>query len=584
MRILSSAILDERLLRRKVNMIMNIIQSNKLFIHHELLRVRVERRIVNLPLILTMAILNALVPKGTMLLYGGHGGGKTTLAKILGRMMTGTPLKKIERSILRAHPHLTEEKAIARFDVARLMSGEEVVQWSEFVKTFWKIIDEVNRLSPHMQDVLFSLLAEGIVKYGSEVYEVRDYVLYATLNPKDVGTFPMGAPFMDRFSIAIQVTMPKAPHLFDILGRRDEKLYGFDEDTQVPAIMTEEEIINIWHIIDDTITVPEESMFFITYLIGSFRACIKTNKENAEFLNVDSGLCDNCHFNTRESVCNKIKTPPSVRAAKDLERYSKALAWLLGYDKVLPNFIVAVAPFVLWHRLDYPENILREKPYYGNKILLTKDLVQRIFNRYTRRGRRILEIIDKGWALKLTKSDLDELNQEAKADVFVASDVQPIIKSISEDSRYATYYKQVEKILNMIKVGRFDEKTIISKIDDLLSKIESDVTVTGKHKLVRELYNAIFSLTKRTIKMRLGEWREIQIDLIKQIPLKSLKRFFKDIIGGPLYRKFYGMPEIEIRVTIPSDDDNAMMTMDIAGGKLAIKVFETIERLRRNIR
>jgi energy-coupling factor transporter ATP-binding protein EcfA2 len=37
-------------------------------------------------LVETLAVLNALVEKGTMLLYGGHGGGKTTLSKYLGQL------------------------------------------------------------------------------------------------------------------------------------------------------------------------------------------------------------------------------------------------------------------------------------------------------------------------------------------------------------------------------------------------------------------------------------------------------------------------------------------------------------------
>ena len=32
-------------------------------------------------LVETLAVINALVERGTMMLYGGHGGGKTTLSK-----------------------------------------------------------------------------------------------------------------------------------------------------------------------------------------------------------------------------------------------------------------------------------------------------------------------------------------------------------------------------------------------------------------------------------------------------------------------------------------------------------------------
>ncbi|KKK41725.1 hypothetical protein LCGC14_1182550 [marine sediment metagenome] len=38
-----------------------------------------------------------------MLLIGGHGGGKTTVVKLLGRMFTSKSLGEIENSIVRGH-------------------------------------------------------------------------------------------------------------------------------------------------------------------------------------------------------------------------------------------------------------------------------------------------------------------------------------------------------------------------------------------------------------------------------------------------------------------------------------------------
>lgn len=63
-----------------------------------------------MPEILTLCVLNALVPNSAMLLVGGHGGGKTSIVKYLGRMFTGMSLDKAEECILRGHPQLTEEK------------------------------------------------------------------------------------------------------------------------------------------------------------------------------------------------------------------------------------------------------------------------------------------------------------------------------------------------------------------------------------------------------------------------------------------------------------------------------------------
>jgi MoxR-like ATPase len=72
-----------------------------------------------------------------------------------------------------------------------MSTGEEEVVWRQFVTNFWKIIDEVNRLTPYAQDILMSLLAEGTVKYYDSILNIDKYTLYATINPQDVGTFEM---------------------------------------------------------------------------------------------------------------------------------------------------------------------------------------------------------------------------------------------------------------------------------------------------------------------------------------------------------------------------------------------------------
>ena len=55
-------------------------------------------------LVETLAVLNAIVEKGTMMLYGGHGGGKTTLSKYLGQIFLHLTKEEIEDCILRGHP------------------------------------------------------------------------------------------------------------------------------------------------------------------------------------------------------------------------------------------------------------------------------------------------------------------------------------------------------------------------------------------------------------------------------------------------------------------------------------------------
>ena len=173
---------EEELLRKKVWKIINITQANQLFVHSKNLEIKYfnkDTQKVNtktLPEILSLCVLNALVPNSAMILVGGHGGGKTSLTKLLGRMFTGYSLNEIESSIIRGHPQLTEEKLVGTLKLGKLMhDGEEEVVWRHFVLNFWKIIDEVNRLTPYAQDILLSLLAEGTIKYTMKLSQLINF-------------------------------------------------------------------------------------------------------------------------------------------------------------------------------------------------------------------------------------------------------------------------------------------------------------------------------------------------------------------------------------------------------------------------
>ncbi|MFW9772999.1 MAG: hypothetical protein ACFFFB_10785 [Candidatus Heimdallarchaeota archaeon] len=106
---MSNKIGEEDGLRQKVWKIINLIQANQIFVHSKHLEIKYadeeseEVKTKVLPEILSLCVLNALVPNSAMLLIGGHGGGKTTLVKLLGRMFTGMPLTDIENSIVRGH-------------------------------------------------------------------------------------------------------------------------------------------------------------------------------------------------------------------------------------------------------------------------------------------------------------------------------------------------------------------------------------------------------------------------------------------------------------------------------------------------
>jgi len=94
---------EENELRKKVWKIINLTQANQLFVHSKNLEIKYfeekSKKIKTklLPEILSLCILNALVPNSAMLLIGGHFKNqtkrylkyeKTSLVKLLGIMFT----------------------------------------------------------------------------------------------------------------------------------------------------------------------------------------------------------------------------------------------------------------------------------------------------------------------------------------------------------------------------------------------------------------------------------------------------------------------------------------------------------------
>lgn len=330
------------------------IRGNSLFVHNDVLEKaafsteKLKGRKVYL--IETLTVLNALVERGTMLLYGGHGGGKTTLTKYLGQMFCHLSKDDIENCILRGHPQLTEEKILGSLDFAQLTGakpltdGDIDVVWNDFVDSEWKIIDEVNRLSPYAQNILLSLLAESTVKYHNRTKRINAFTLYATMNPKDEGNWSLSLPFLDRFALALPVTMPDYDS-FSTIGEKDRSLRKDALERFLPEMQLDDLQKRV-----GSMPYSKDAELFINFLIASYRLCMRASKESNDKMSVDNQLCEGCHMKTPQKVCSKIKQPLSVRVKIDLYRYGKALAWFLGDTQVEVKHIMAIAPYVIWHR------------------------------------------------------------------------------------------------------------------------------------------------------------------------------------------------------------------------------------------
>ncbi|MFX1309118.1 MAG: AAA family ATPase [Promethearchaeota archaeon] len=567
---MSTKLGEEDILRKKVWRIINLIQANQLFVHYKDLSIKYlsenTQKVISkiLPEILTLCVLNALVPNSAMLLVGGHGGGKTTLTKLLGRMFTTSSLNEIENSIIRGHPQLTEEKLIGTLKLGKLMKeGEEEVVWRQFVTNFWKIIDEVNRLTPYAQDILLSLLAEGTVKYYDSITAINKFCLYATINPHDVGTFELSQPFLDRFGISVPISMPGSHDLQMILTGKDEKYSGRDELIEVPQILTIDELMEIWYYVN-RITFTSDVNNYIHAIIREFTLCSRVDKGNTEDLKPSSGLCSGCHFNTAQNICNKIDSILSVRVAKDLLRYSKALAWLLGINKIDINIVNTIAPYVISHRAVYVKREVDKSPYFGNKYDFSLNILKTIQKRF--KNREVCYQITERFRQGNPKdNDLTELKKFEKNDLIVKFDLIPFVNSVNN--------KEYPPIAKQIQIA--SKKGDINKLAELRNDLLEELDFPNRGDLIEWCNRELYKQTVTDYVIKYSYWKEVWADIAAEF--SNLDQPIKEAFSQRQTKQIR-TEDILIEINVTGTKEDSLVNIQISGGSEVLKLKAILDR------
>jgi len=548
---------------------LNDLQNRGLFIHKaefKNLRFKIDPfRERPVYLIETLAIINCLVSKGSMLFYGGHGGGKTTFSKYLGQIILGKSESEIEKSMLRGHPQLTEEKILGTLNISQLLRPETVednkiqVIWSNFIKSSWKIIDEVNRLNHYAQDIILSLLAEGIVKYYDQYYECDDYSLFATMNPEDEGTFKLPLPFLDRFSIAVPITMPDYESI-KAIGLRDNKL-------EAPKIskrgVIEEDIDEIRNEINDY-SIQNDAEEFINQIFLDFRLCVKVPKEVSENLHVNNGLCSldgGCRYKVDKNVCWKIQNPLSVRAKQDFFRYSKALSWYLGDKEVNLEHVSSIAPFIVWHRTKFLRDFLNDKVQYQEdeqgiakekiyrfRLNAAKKIINDIKDNFKKR-KKFIKSYNKIYDTNNTEINdiIKELKDYSEDDLFVGELYRLAVDYNQEGSDLSQLRKKIEEVDSLEELQRVQAE-LEAKFYRLPNRIKLIQKLEARRqKLKYKLFQGhSCTMSEEELKEMINKCKDedfksqIQKELGKELEHKKLLYFYEYQIDSDIIKiKFY---------------------------------------------
>lgn len=390
-------------------------------------------------------IVSAVVPKSCVLYRGGHGGGKTSMIEEVSTSLFDIPKDEIVSAMIRGNDDQNVNTLLAAFKIGKLLKGEEEVKWRKFVTCPIKIADEINRFPPTAQNALFEIFNKGRVEFVDNVYEVNDFELFATENPRDVGTYPMSRPFLDRFGICIPAPqLPSAEDLMALSARKDDKIYKFDAPKRTTSLDDAKEMEKI---VNDSVKISNDGLLYMIYLAQSLETCTRGDFGDKTHCEISlEERCKGCGYSTDASLCRFTEGGFSGRAFLDLQRWSKGYSYFLNAfenpkdPKVQMSVIETLVPYSLYHRVDPNDALFTKDPYFGRKLYYLKEIAKKARESFATIKEPLAEIP------AILKGDMDPDKakiKNVKKDLVVVEHFAPIVEA-SKLPEFRTMYNAIE--------------------------------------------------------------------------------------------------------------------------------------------
>lgn len=255
-------------------------------------------------------ILTSLLSQGHILIEDVPGVGKTTLALALGKA-TGLSFRRAQ---------FTPDVMASDITGFTMYNKDEnrFEYRSGLVMTNILLADEINRTSPKTQSALLEAMEEKRVTVDGVVHQLPSpFIVIATQNSQGyVGTFPLPEAQLDRFQIRICMGYPTIDEEAEIML---DRLHG-NPTEDISPVMTAEQLAEC---IEDVQSV-EFSESLCRYVAQLAAA-------------------------TREHPAVQLGASP--RASLALMQATRAYAYIMGRDHVIPEDIAALIKPVFSHRI-----------------------------------------------------------------------------------------------------------------------------------------------------------------------------------------------------------------------------------------
>ncbi|MFH1501371.1 MAG: AAA family ATPase [archaeon] len=435
-------------------------------------------------------IVSSVVPGSCVLYRGGHGGGKTTMIEEASTRLFDIPKKDIIEAMIRGNDDQNVNTLLAYYNIGKLLAkGEEEVKWRKFVTCPIKIIDEVNRFPSRALNGLFEIINKGRVEFADAIYECDRYEIFATENPKDVGTYPMSKPFLDRFGLCIP--SPQLPSVEDLMAlskRRDDKIYKTDGPKNP---LTMDQAKEMEGLVADNIHISNDGLMYAMYLGQALQTCERadfSDKAHSD-LSLDQ-RCKDCGFNTDESLCRMTEDGFSGRGFLELQRWAKGYSFFLNAfedaenPEVQQGVIQALVPYVLYHRTTPNNALFTKAPNWGQRLKYLGKLAAKASEAYATIKEPLAEIP------RILRGDLDPdraLIKDVDKDIVVQQHFFPIVMA-SKDKMFRKLYEGIESREHISEQDLIDLCKTLSFETELSPRAQTFLREKAKAKLERAEY------------------------------------------------------------------------------------------------
>lgn len=270
-------------------------------------------------------VLAAMFAGGHVLLEDVPGTGKTLLSRSLAKSVSGG-FRRIQFT-----PDLLPS------DITGInfynMKEQEFILRKGPVFTNILLADEINRATPRTQSALLECMEERQTTIDGDTLKLPSpFFVIATQNPADIqGTYPLPEAQLDRFMIRLALGYPDREEEIKVIGGAA----SFGAEEGLSAVCTGEDIIAAGKEVDSC--RADEA---VCGYIADIAAATRNN--------------------------SSVKLGLSTRGAAALKRMSCAYALIDGRNYATPQDVLAVAPYVITHRLIFKgysasgENVLNQ--------------------------------------------------------------------------------------------------------------------------------------------------------------------------------------------------------------------------------